>query len=117
MGSGGGYAQVMQETRLPIGYRWLGRVGYDEAHALQRRMVDERVQGAGAAPGKKGVSVSISDPVRSMVQGGVSDGVVNMDKVLAVRASIEQGAFKVNPELVADRLLENAQEVLHRGRA
>ena len=75
------------------------------------------VQGAGTVPGKKGVSVSISDPVRSMVQGGVSDGVVNMDKVLAVRASIEQGAFKVNPELVADRLLENAQEVIHRGRA
>ena len=47
MGSGGGYAQVMQETRL-LGYRWLGRLGYDEAHALQRRMVDERVQGAGA---------------------------------------------------------------------
>ena len=48
MGSGGGYAQVMQETRRSIGYRWLGRVGYDEAHALQRRMVDVRVQGGGA---------------------------------------------------------------------
>jgi len=71
----------------------------------------------GAAPGKKGVSVSISDPVRSMVQGGVNDGVVNMEKVLAVRATIEQGAFKVNPEVVADRLLGNAQEVLSRGRA
>jgi negative regulator of flagellin synthesis FlgM len=52
-----------------------------------------------------------------MVQGGVNDGVVNMDKVLAVRANIEQGAFKVNPEVVADRLLGNAQEVLSRGRA
>ena len=48
MGSGGGYAQVMQETRLSVGYRWLGRVGYDEAHALQRRMVDERAEGGGA---------------------------------------------------------------------
>jgi len=75
------------------------------------------VQGTGSASGKKGVSVSISDPVRSMVQGGVNDGVVNMEKVLAVRADIEQGAFKVNPELVADRLLGNAQEVLYQGRA
>ena len=75
------------------------------------------VQGTGAASGTVGVSVSISDPVRSMVQGGVNDGVVNMDKVLAVRANIEQGAFKVNPEVVADRLLGNAQEVLSRGRA
>ena len=48
MGSGGGYAQVMQETRQSVGYRWLGRVGYDEAHALQRRMVDERAEGGGA---------------------------------------------------------------------
>jgi len=71
----------------------------------------------GAAPGKKGVSVSISDPVRSMVQGGVNDGVVNMEKVLAVRATIEQGAFKVNPEVVADRLLDNEKEVINRGRA
>lgn len=75
------------------------------------------VQGTGAAPGKKGVSVSISAPVRSMVQGGMETGVVNMEKVLAVRATIEQGAFKVNPEVVADRLLGNAQEVLSRGRA
>ena len=75
------------------------------------------VQGTGTAQGKKGVSVSISDPVRSMVQGGSDAGVVNMEKVLAVRATIEQGAFKVNPEVVADRLLENAQEVIHRGRA
>ena len=27
--------------------RWLGRVGYDEAHALQRRIVEERVGGRG----------------------------------------------------------------------
>ena len=75
------------------------------------------VQGKGAAPGQRGVSVSISDPVRSMVQGGMNAGVVNMEKVLAVRASMEQGAFKVNPEVVADRLLGNAQEALTRGRA
>jgi negative regulator of flagellin synthesis FlgM len=75
------------------------------------------VQGTIAALGKRGVSVSISDPVRSMVQGGMNAGVVNMDKVLAVRASMAQGAFKVNPEIVADRLLGNAQEVLTRGRA
>ena len=75
------------------------------------------VQGTGAASGKKGVSVSISDPVQSMVQGGNNAEIVNMEKVMAVRATIEQGAFKVNPELVADRLLGNAQEALTRGRA
>lgn len=75
------------------------------------------VQASSAALGKVGVSVSFSDPVRSMVSGGMNAGVVNMEKVLAVRATMEQGAFKVNPEIVADRLLGNAQEVLGRRRA
>ncbi|MFM2193463.1 MAG: hypothetical protein RLZZ460_133, partial [Chloroflexota bacterium] len=43
-----GYAQIMDETRVPLGLRWLGRVGYDEAHALQRRIVEDRVGGRGA---------------------------------------------------------------------
>lgn len=42
MGSGGGYAQGMRGTKLQMRYRWLGRVGYDEAHAAQRRLVDAR---------------------------------------------------------------------------
>jgi negative regulator of flagellin synthesis FlgM len=37
-----------------------------------------------------------------------------MDKVNAVRASIEQGTYVVNPEVIADKLLANAQEMLNR---
>ena len=48
MGSPGGYAQRMESERPQIAYRWLGRLGYDEAHALQRRFVEERVDGRGA---------------------------------------------------------------------
>ena len=47
MGSVGGYAQGMESARRPIAYRWLGRASYDEAHAEQRRLVDERVGGSG----------------------------------------------------------------------
>lgn len=71
-------------------------------------------QSTSNALGKSGVSVSISGSVRSMVQGGMNASVINMEKVMAVRATIEQGAFKVNPEIIADRLLNNAQEVLSR---
>lgn len=77
----------------------------------------QAVQGINSALSKRGVSVSISGPVQSMVSGNMSTGVINMEKVLAVRATMEQGAFKVNPEVVADRLLGNAQEVLSRRRA
>ncbi|MFZ9477063.1 MAG: hypothetical protein ACO27T_04090, partial [Candidatus Limnocylindrus sp.] len=38
----------MESERPQIAYRWLGRLGYDEAHALQRRIVEERVDGRGA---------------------------------------------------------------------
>jgi lipoate-protein ligase B len=37
----------MESARRPIAYRWLGRLGYDEAHAEQRRLVGERVSGSG----------------------------------------------------------------------
>ena len=38
----------MESASQPIEYRWLGQVGYDEAHALQRRIVEERVEERGA---------------------------------------------------------------------
>lgn len=48
MGSGGGYAQGMDRARHPIKYRWLGRLDYDAAHAMQRSLVEERARGGGA---------------------------------------------------------------------
>ena len=42
MGSAGGYALTMEFEHL-----WLGRVGYDEAHALQRRILADRIAGRG----------------------------------------------------------------------
>ena len=42
MGSAGGYALGME-----FEHRWLGRIGYDEAHALQRALLAERAEGRG----------------------------------------------------------------------
>ena len=42
MGSVGGYALVME-----FEHRWLGRIGYDEAHALQRALLADRAEGRG----------------------------------------------------------------------
>ena len=41
---------------------------------------------------------------------------VDTAKVDAVRASIAQGTYVVNPEAIADKLLANAQEMLNRTR-
>ena len=38
----GGYALGME-----FEHRWLGRIGYDEAHALQRTLLAERAEGRG----------------------------------------------------------------------
>ena len=39
---------------------------------------------------------------------------VDMAKVNAIRAAIEQGTYVVNPAAIADKLLANAQDMLSR---
>lgn len=77
-------------------------------------------QGAAAPPVKKaastssGVPVSVSSLAQSLGSSS-SDGDMDMDKVNAVRAAIDNGTYKVNAGAIADKLLSNAQEVLQRG--
>ena len=42
LAAAGGYALGME-----FEHRWLGRIGYDEAHALQRALLAERAEGRG----------------------------------------------------------------------
>jgi negative regulator of flagellin synthesis FlgM len=41
---------------------------------------------------------------------------VDTEQVDSVRAAIQNGTYKVNPEAIADKLLANAQEMLNRTR-
>lgn len=67
------------------------------------------------APRSAGVSVTVSTQVRGLEEAKRSDVAdVDVRKVAAVRASIQDGSFKVNAEAIADKLLSNAQEVLSR---
>lgn len=64
-----------------------------------------------------GVAVTVSSLARTLEvskRGEVAD--VDMAKVNAVRAAIQQGTFVVNPEAIADKLLSNAQEMLGRSK-
>ncbi len=92
------------------------------------KVTPQQQAGAGAAaPAKKeaaatatstassaGVAVTVSASVRSLEQAnrGESAADVDMDKVNAVRQSIEDGTYVVNAEAIADKLLSNAQELL-----
>lgn len=70
---------------------------------------------AAAAVASAGVPVTLSkaaqglDNAAARVQGDFDAG-----KVKAVRAAIENGTFKVDAEVVADKMLANSQEFLSR---
>lgn len=67
------------------------------------------------APRPAGVSVTVSTQVRGLEaakRGDTAD--IDLKKVAAVRASIEDGTYTVNAEAIADKLLSNAQDLLDR---
>ncbi len=72
---------------------------------------------AAAAAPESGVSVKLSEVTQTMTNGVARSGtdVFNTEKVQAMRTAIENGSFSVNPEVIADKLLSNAGEML-RGR-
>ncbi len=64
-----------------------------------------------------GVAVTVSSLARTLEaskRGEAAD--IDMTKVNAARAAIQQGTFVVNPEAIADKLLSNAQEELYRSK-
>lgn len=62
-----------------------------------------------------GASVTVSVRASALVQANVMAGSdIDMNRVEAVRLAIQQGTFKMNPEVIADKLLANAKEMLGR---
>lgn len=69
--------------------------------------------GRGRTESAAGVTVSVR--ARALVQADLSAGDdIDMGKVEAVRTAIAQGTFKINPEVIADKLLANAKDMLAR---
>jgi len=70
---------------------------------------------SGAGGGAKADNVHLS-PLSSQLQGIESNlansGVVNMARVEEIKQAISDGRFKVNPEVIADRLLETVRELI-----
>lgn len=66
--------------------------------------------GAGAEPSAK---VELSSAASVLSAGG--DGDFDAEKVERVAQAIRDGKFEVNAEVIADKLIANAQELLGRG--
>ncbi len=72
------------------------------------------LQGARSA----GVAVSVSTLAQGLDKASLGQAAeVDSQKVAAVKASIQDGTYVVNPEAIADKLLSNAQEMLQRTRS
>ena len=62
-----------------------------------------------------GVSVIVSTQLRGLEQAKKSDAAdIDTQKVAAVKASIADGSYVVNAEVIADKLLASTQETLDR---
>ena len=76
----------------------------------------EGVVARAASAAAAGVPVTFSNAARALDQTSRSQGDFDAGKVKAVRAAIENGTFRVNAEVVADKMLANTEEFLSRAR-
>ncbi len=64
-----------------------------------------------ASGGDASANVQISSTASSLLAGGASSE-FDAEKVSRMSDSIGSGSYKVNPEVIADKLIANAQELL-----
>lgn len=66
----------------------------------------------------QGVNISAFAKKLQSIEGNLAGGaVVNTAKVAEIKQAISDGHFKVNPEVVADRLLETVRELIQSAQA
>lgn len=82
------------------------RPGVNDATGAQQG--PKATQGAGAPA--ESVTVKLSSTAASLLAGGTPE--FNAEKVAAIRQAIAEGTFHPNPEVIADKLIANAQELL-----
>ncbi|AKJ30978.1 flagellar biosynthesis anti-sigma factor FlgM [Caldimonas brevitalea] len=66
---------------------------------------------APAAGSTESATVKLSSTAASLMSGNAE---FDVDKVNAMKQAIANGTFRVNPEVIADKLIANARELLDR---
>ena len=77
----------------------------------------KQASGEAAAPGVNVNLSPLSARLQSLEEGLKNGEVVNAERINEIREAIAEGRFKVNPEVVADRLLATVQELIRAYRA
>ena len=75
----------------------------------QKRIDNTGGAGQSSAPAQENVHLS---SVSKQPQSAESGAVIDTPRVQEIKQAISDGSFKVNPEAVADRLLETARELI-----
>lgn len=72
-----------------------------------------KAQGSAAIPGTADASakIALSSGAASLIAAG-SSSEFDAEKVARISQAIGDGTFKINPEVIADKLISNAQELL-----
>jgi negative regulator of flagellin synthesis FlgM len=79
--------------------------------------VSPRTEGATTTGKASSSSGSVSESAKVTLSNAASglmaaDGTFDADKVSSVKSAIDNGTYKVNPEVIADKLISNAKELL-----
>jgi negative regulator of flagellin synthesis FlgM len=97
----------------------IGKPAEKPAPATVTNGPNARAQGAKPNPNHAAdasAKIELSSAASGLLAAGSSPE-FDAAKVQRISQSIEAGTFKANPEAIADKLIANAQEVLHRGKA
>lgn len=91
------------------------KIGSTDNKTLTVPVAAERKPGAGAAAGRQeagpSAKVELSQTAAALSTGAM-DGAFDTSKVERIAQAIRDGKFTVNAEVIADRLIANAQELL-----
>ncbi len=74
---------------------------------------ERKANGASSATqAEPSAKVAISSSASALMGAEANDGTFDAQKVERLAQAIKEGKFQVNPEVIADKLIANAQELL-----
>ena len=83
-----------------------------QKNAADGKAAGTSATGAAGAESGAGVQVRLSAAASSLLGAAPADADFDADKVARISQTIASGSYKVNAEVIADKLIANAQELL-----
>ena len=83
----------------------------ENAAAPAKAAAEAAKPASGAAPADPSAKVELSSTAATLM-AGASSADFDAEKVARIAQAIEDGNYKVNAEVIADKLIANAQELL-----